>query len=162
MDKQEIEHKLEQTIKNRATICKGFTEEIGNLQEQLAEAEKPKLRHGDFGVEKCKECTYPRLITNPASVTGLTVSNEYGEIPPGNKITTVFGNIFDLLKEWSEDLEKFEVAGDCGVLNGAITSNNKDLWLKISSGSTVFTLEQIEEIWHKLGREIATLKRKQS
>ncbi len=72
-----------------------------------AEAEKPKLRHGDFGIEVVEGTSYQRLITNPANETGLNISNEYGEIPPGHKITTVFGNIFDLLK--GKDLTHFKL-----------------------------------------------------
>jgi hypothetical protein len=156
MNKEEIQAKLH----NYEERLKDVAGEIERLREQLAEAEKPKLRHGDFGINKANNA---RIVLFQFGDSNSGKRDDFGPIGiHSNTDIEPFGNIFDLLKEWSEDLEEFEGAGDCQVLNGQITSNNKDIWLKISSGSTVFTLEQAEKIWHKLGQMIATLKRKQN
>jgi len=156
MNKQEIQ---ELTQRLDANIEKGRNliveaEGLKVIISKLAEAEKPKRRHGDFGLEEDGETSYPRLITNPASVTGLTVSNKYGEIPPGNKITTIFGNIFDIMKDWGEDLED----GRANI-DGFVIEICGD---RIVIGGRRFLIDQAEEFWHRLGQIIAMKKRKQS
>ena len=98
MNKQEIEHKLEQAKADKFEINK----QVQILEAQLREAEKPKLRHGDwwytcgkrkevrvylkeYNGEK-RDCVALRctLITN--------IGSEYEGQP-------IQGNIFDLLEE---------------------------------------------------------------
>ena len=98
MNKQEIKEQ----IKN-CELCRDLTEvKIDELYQQLAEAEKPKLRHGDWWYtggkrkevrvylkeynDKKRDCVALRcaLITN--------IGSEYEGQP-------ILGNIFDLLKE---------------------------------------------------------------
>ena len=122
MNKEEIQAKLH-NYEERLNDVAG---EIERLREQLAEAEKPKHRHGDFGFDD------------------------------------TIGNIFDLLKEWSEDLERFEikVAGR-GTLEMKLSDKRLEFSMPVFQYATA-TLPEAEEIWHKLGQMIATLKRKKT
>ncbi len=146
MDKKEIEHRLEQAKKDRM----GINDNICWLKEQLAEAEKPKLGHGDFGISKRGNFIAIKS-KSPDHHHGVEPFYEdcwsdghlYTERNPNDFI--VFGNIFDLMKEWGEDLEEFDVGGR----HFKIYPEDPDSFL------------QIEEIWHKLGRMIFTRKRKQ-
>ncbi len=159
MNTEKIQNKIDSISADRDALERTrnkLTGDIALLLQQIAESEKPKSRHGDYGIETCGEDTFLRLITNPASVTGLTVSNEYGEISPGNKITTVFGNIFDLLKEWSKPFENFYKYGV------RIEKSNSDKDIYLDSGGSHLALPEAEEVWLELGKAIFDLKRKQA
>lgn len=134
MEKQEIEHKLEQAFVDKDAIG----DHIIKLQKELREAEKPELRHGDFGYSG----KHPRIVLNNKKLaTGFYIIDDNESDRP----TVIYGNIIDLIKEWGEDLEEFDVGGR----HFKIYPNDPDSFL------------QIEEIWHKLGQLIFTLKRKQ-
>lgn len=159
---------------NKQELIAHFQEQKKIIEEEIAfwqaqpdaEAEKPKYRHGDFGIEG----RYPRLIINPANKTGLCMSNEYGEISPGNKITTIFGNIFDLL---SGDFNGYEAVvmdsadgGDKILIEHS--SRSKD---KIFIGSKLrgqrqlgihLSESELQGFWIALGKALFGLKRKQS
>jgi len=82
------------------------TDILVSLRAELAEVEKPKLRHGNFGIG-CSGSGDPhyRIVLNE------NVWNELGyKNPPGREKSEDIwlGNIFDLLKEWSEDLGEYE------------------------------------------------------
>ena len=152
MDKAEIEHKLEQAKADKFEINK----QVQILEAQLREAEKPKLRHGDFGYSGSTE--FPRLVLDK---NRLAHSFRVFESTPHDEPTVILGNIFDLLKEWSEDLGEFKIdqtKGGGGNIKICIDSRFIDFWV---AGKICTTkLSEAEEIWHKLGQLIATLKRK--
>ena len=154
MDKQEIEHKLDSYDKlvNEIQAKIEIMEKLKtDIQSQLAEAEKSKLGHGDFGID---EDTKESILIAPSQLPAhpmMSYNDETqpcGEVRDGRHVTRgiiKFGNIFDLMKEWGEDLEEFDVGGR----HFKIYPEDPDSFL------------QIEEIWHKLGRMIFTRKRKQ-
>ena len=154
MDKKEIQNKLEQAKVDKFEINK----QVQVLEQKLREAEKPKLRHGDFGLDyaknPCIRIRLPGKTTIAVADKDRTYGNDVGVVAIPK---IIIGNIFDLLKEWSEDLEVWERP----------TGHNKFVF-KIC-GCTIdfhtnsycsFNLPEAEEIWHKLGQMIATLKRK--
>ncbi len=176
MNKEEIQREIDSISADRDALERTrnkLTGDIALLLQQIAEAEKPKLRHGDFGIEVVEGTSYQRLITNPANETGLNISNKYGEIPPGHKITTVFGNVFDLLKEWSEDFNRYEEvimdsADGCDMVIIEPSARSKD---KIFVGSMLrgqrqlgihLSESELQGFWMVLGTALFTLKRKQS
>jgi hypothetical protein len=158
MNKQEIENKLEQAIKDR----QGINDNILWLKEQLAEAEKPELRHGDCGLvwdEGEKEKPSRFVVTNHKGNLHWCRHSGLPSLIPLFHLTdykyTILGNIFDLLNEWSEDLERFEFDVHEYEIRPYVQS-----YAPIKVAGNWHTLAEAEEIWHKLGQMIATLKRK--
>ena len=156
MNKQEIQAKLY----NYEERLKDVANEIERLREQLAKAEKPKLRHGDFGMWKGtnygfvvdkseKDEIYTHLLWKSNDLR-----NQKRQDDMSLREVAILGNIFDLLKEWSEDLERF----DFDVHEYAIDPINSHAPIKVAGNW--HTLSEAEEIWRKLGQLIATLKRK--
>ena len=154
MNKQEIQNKLDQANLDIYAI----NQNILKLKEQLAEAEKPKIRHGDFGLNKANNA---RIVLFQFGSSNSGEREDIGLIGIHSKTDIEpIGNIFDLLKEWSEDLEKWERP----------TEKHNKFVFKIC-GCTIdfhtnpycsFILSEAEEVWHKLGQMIATLKRKET
>jgi len=133
---------------------------IIDLEAQLAEAEKPKLKlkHGDFGLNEDGDL---RLViektNNVLTLAGCcSLGNCADTLEEMRKNGIILGNIFDLLKQWSEDLTYFEF----DVHEYKIDPKQRFAPIKVAG--TWHTLVEAEEIWHKLGQLIATLKRKQS
>lgn len=160
MNKKEIQNKLDQANYDRDTL----TENILELQKQLAKAEKPKLRHGDFGVE-----THPFVVIEQASLYGSPkafYSDQSGQIEANKNMSysLCLGNIFDLLKKWNEDLEEFEIKGAGeALLKARIACDRKSFIFTLYDGSKsspIVISIPAEEIWHKFGQLIATLKKK--
>ena len=154
MTKQEIQAKLH----NYEERLKDVAGEIERLREQLAEAEKPKLRHGDFGINKANNA---RIVLFHYGDSDSGKRDDFGPIGiHSNTAIEPLGNIFDLLKEWREDLEEFEkkVAGN-GTLKMSLSEKRLEFSMPQLQYATA-NLAEAEEIWHKLGQMIATLKRK--
>jgi hypothetical protein len=166
MNKQEIEQILVRTRVAKTTIKNNIIE----LLEQLVEAEKPKLRHGDFGFGNEN---WPRLTLEGYAGEEMSAgkqSCERMDCTKHNYPDPVLGNIFDLLKEWSKDLGEFEKV-DVKCKNRkvlieksahhiahtfiAVTDNDGD-----RGNGAHLSLSELENLWHKLGQMIATLKRK--
>ena len=138
---------------------------IIDLEAQLAEAEKPKpkLEHGDFGYDhKDRPCMSIRLVEGGLKDVGSQCMHENcrGSNEPYcsdyEHITNHLGNIFTLLKQWSEDLTYFEF----DVHEYKIDPKQRFAPIKVAG--TWHTLAEAEEFWRNLGQMIATLKRKQS
>ncbi len=102
MTKQEIEKQIKRTDNLIATLEPWLSETVDIKAELLSqlktelEAEKPKRRHGDFGMNML---LFKRIVING------DIFNESGELvcsvdePIGNKCEEIWlGNIFDLLK----------------------------------------------------------------
>ena len=154
MNKQEIQAKLH----NYEERLKDVAGEIERLREQLAEAEKPKLRHGDWwftqGCHPCVRVFMKELKARDCvALTDCLITNLGSEY----KGEPILGNIFDLLKEWSENLEYFEFDVHHCEINTIEFPH-----APIHIAGNWHTLAEAEEIWHKLGQMIATLKRKQT
>jgi len=102
MNKQELEHKLEQARKDRLAADLTFENEIISLEKQLAEAEKPKLRHGDYGY--FFNDGSPRIVINSGV---YDKHNKCGRIEDKH-FYNILGNIFDELQAL-KPLEEFEM-----------------------------------------------------
>ena len=162
---------------NKQELITHFQEQKKVIEKEIAfwqaqsdtEAEKPKLRHGDFGYDKDGEVCLA-LYAQGAKVmrrASDTYLYEWEVSHPTNyKVVDILGNIFDLLKEWSEDLEEF----DNELYASGIKIDGKYIKIYACTGgnctkkdeSCLWNLEAIEKFWHKLGQIIATLKRKQT
>lgn len=162
MNKQEIENR----IKKYELIRECAEENLNDLNIQLRdlrEAEKPKLRHGDFGIE---DGNYPTILLSETKDKCLRSIREGFTTISSNRIDynhtyAILGNIFDLLKEWSEDLEEFEIQSKNCTKLIIKTFGEEGIQVDISHyTATLRTLSEAEEFWHKLGQLIATLKRK--
>ncbi|KKL69150.1 hypothetical protein LCGC14_2117830 [marine sediment metagenome] len=79
-------------------------ESVKRLEAQLTEAEKPKLRHGDYGRNRLGVSW---IFLKEQIVTEITAY--VPEAPQEEYIKDRFGNIFDGLKAWQEPLEKFRI-----------------------------------------------------
>ena len=125
MNKDEIEHKLEQANK-ALTRLENRTEQavisirknIKKLQAQLAEAEKPKLRHGDCSLSRMGEPAV--FIGNGREAVAYYEdghSEPCGEWQNGTYAIDGRGFRFNIFKEMqaqSEPLKEFEMNCDCG------------------------------------------------
>lgn len=160
MNKQEIEHKLEQARKDERAI----NDNIIKLLEQLAEAEKPKLRHGDFGIEDGK---FPTVIlqenqfgdlSNLRSIReGHSCSSSNKTRPEYHHSYTIFGNIFDLMKDWGEGLEHFTLDVNHYSINPVDFAH-----APIHIAGNWHTEAEAYKFWCDFGQMLMTLKRKQS
>ena len=135
-----------------------------NLQlRDLREAEKPKLRHGDFGINEAGSSRIA-LFQNGTTAAGKNLGLRDDYCPTGivnDSDITIFGNIFDLLKEWSEDFEDWESKPAYeNAIQIIIETKFNGIFFGNSGNGATFNLENITEIWRKLGHAIAHLKRK--
>ena len=154
MNKEEIQNKIDSISADRDALERTrnkLTGDIALLLEQIAEAEKPKLRHGDFGLDAGNlsggnwvhingKTYYPSGVISGLSPTNNTILEE--------KI----GNIFDLTKDWGEPFENYYKYGIRIEI-----SNVDDIY--IDAGGSHLTIPKAEEIWHKLGQVIAQTKK---
>lgn len=142
------------------------------LRKRLDEPEKPKLRHGDFGVdEKTGEGL---LIVHQQNRTHPIISfNESaapcGKISDGRHCTrtvTKLCNVYDLLREQFEDLTEFKVGctNDKSLDFHLRAELHRDNSFRIGTGTNtiIISAKQTEKYWRKLGRMIATHKRKEN
>ena len=90
-------------------------EEMAEIESQLAEAKKPKLRHGDYGTlsggglyffNDSHNCNPPseRPFGIGQAGGGQVNADEYGPV--------ILGNIFDDLKARQENVREFEIECD--------------------------------------------------
>ena len=105
MNKQELEHKLEQARNDRELATAEANKEVDRLKKLLAEAEKPKLEHGDFGFD---ESIFPsgKPADSRVFLSGHSwgcVGNDHCDKTP---LKFVFGNIFEIL---NGELTEFEL-----------------------------------------------------
>jgi len=99
MNAEEIKNELIVIQKQKARL----EIEITELEKQLIEAEKPKLRHGDFGTNY----GFPRIVINGDFYNdqGEAICNLHCK--RNKEGESWLGNIFDLLKEHPQELKEF-------------------------------------------------------
>ena len=169
MNKEEIQAELKRARAAETTIKNNIIE----LLEQLVEAEKPKLRHGDFGYvwdEGEKEKPSRFVVTNHKG--GLYWSRHSGlpSLIPLCHLTehkyTILGNIFDLLKEWGKPFEEWDKTLEATEIR--IEDNMVRLYACTGAGCEKdvchckLGIKRAEDFWRKLGHAIFTLKRKEN
>lgn len=146
--------------------CKNLKTEIGILKAELAEAEKPKLKHGDFGISFN---TFGRLTLK--GLNGKMFSAGLGccyDPDRGDKDhpKVIFGNIFKMMDGWGKDLTEFKTG--CTTDDRleyylkATLENNGDYRIGTQDNTIIISANQVEIYWRKLGRMIMTRKRKQT
>ena len=132
------------------------------LRAELAEAKKPKLRHGDYGIgnstmrialwdERERKLTQGGCNTFPCGDSYL-------------KPSSILGNIFDDLKALQEPLKEFEIDGS-GYKLTAKAQPNSDILLSIAGYgedriSTFIPLKRIPKLILNLRRVERTMKAK--
>ena len=158
MNKPELEAKL----RNYEERLKDITKAIKETRERLNEPEKPKLRHGDFGY--ADEPQFPRIVLADNQLASAVQVFKYHE---NDKPTIILGNVFDLLKEWSEPFEEWE---NGSVEATEISIKDDKIRLYACTGANCekevchcqMGIERAESFWRKLGHAIAELKRKEN
>ena len=165
---EEIQKEIDQYADARRTCEKAkneFTALIARLVKEKADvgAEKPELGHGDFGVDG-----EPYVVVSQSTLPGspkAIFASSMGLIKADENMSpdTRFGNIFKITKGWGEDFE--EEWESKPAYKNAIQIIIKVMFNGIFFGNSrngaTFDLENITEIWRKLGHAIMTLKKKQ-
>ncbi len=121
-----------QTVVDRHIVA------VAKLELDLAEGEKPELRHGDYGICKSNRhmCLYVRR-KNQMELFGETKGSGYPQDTPLSD-HLMLGNIFDDLKELSKPLQWFGV-GCGGRRIGCALNSVGDLEIKhVYDGETHF------------------------
>ncbi len=124
-------------------------------------SEKPKLRHGDFGTNKdnssfvATEGYLPVKKLEPYYENAESDGCDYAKSNPNDY--TIFGNIFDLMKDWGEDLTHFKFD-----VHEYKIDTREFAHAPIHIAGNWHTLVEAEEIWRKLGQMIMTKKRKEA
>ncbi len=171
-EKTGIEKRLAQAKRDRAMAKDTADVEIKSLEQQLAELDKPKLRHGDYGYYK--DGGAGRLIV------GMDVLDCRGKRMGArqfNGLYNITGNVWDDLKRNAEPLEEFTIkanrhhGGDeitvrpwtlCGGSTHDITFRCSTTGPNHPANEYAWSLEEVEDFHQKLGQLIATAKRRAS
>ena len=141
--------------------------EIAELKAKLAEEQKPKLRHGDYGLD----CMGSRSVIaiNQGGRLVKSMANGYTDcynaVCIQNHRYPVLGNIFDDLKAIQEDVTEFEIEG-CGF-KLRVTISGTDIAISViepgqgEMKTTYIPQQRQAELVLKLRQMGATVKRNQ-
>ncbi len=166
---KEVEVKLEQNAADMRAI-EGAAAVIGleitNLKATLAEEQKPKLRHGDYGYSDRNNGNFLVLENNDDGLCYWDKGFGLGaqiDTSDGRKHFVKSGNIFDDLKAMSEELEEFTVEDSIGTseFKANISGGRIDIYMTHGSccmGS--FPLDSAHEIAMKILAIEATARKK--
>ena len=163
--------KLEQAYKGKVTasdvdnaltnVQTLLTEYANHIRSCLpAEAEEPKLRHGDYGLSLTG--SHPRLYVYDNGIRWANQSYVEGhDCIPGNPI---LGNIFDDLKAMAEDLTEFEFneTDSAHKLKGQLTDYTVILKDLQDNEGVNIDLKDLSAFIRNLRIMEATLKRKKN
>ncbi len=163
MDKQEIQKQIDSISADRDALERTrnkLTGDIALLLQKIAEAEKPKLGHGDVIEWANSQIEGIRIAWESSELSVFETFNSSGKRkgtaspnPVGN--FTHYFNIFDLMAGWDKDFETWE--------SSLSISEVKRIKIKIVNGNIHFgtladgaeySLENIKEIWKQLGHAI--------
>ncbi len=143
-----------------------FVEYTEGMQAELAEGEKPKLRHGDYGFDGSRSPGRIALTLNNRLVSAgnSSVFDTTFEDRPDLMISPVLSNIFDDLKALSEDLTGTETVSPADLTTTYWIDHAGDLLIDIKTNEkqTVVKAEDIPALILDLRRMEATLKRKKN
>ena len=167
MNKREM---LENKLTQNSLLSGLLKEESDNIQLQLAEIDKPKLRHGDYGYDKHtsyagqEDEAFPEPFFINADREYSYPLNEYNRNNKNRK-PVVLGNIFDDLKRNSEDLTEFDICNQGGndlrIKHVKEVGRYKDgIEFSIHKHTSTANIDQAIKIHQKLGQIISTAKRR--
>ena len=144
MDKKEIEHKLEQARKDKEVANNVIDCQIETLQAQLAEAEKPKLRHGDYGTNKDGDIRLCCGKNENMHVYGI--SGSYETAYPTDEIEIRKGNIIADLQALKPKtaFEMRESLDSEYALRGSIEAGKVNLQIKAHGDCKTFRFTEQE------------------
>ena len=114
MNKQELENKIA-VQKLYVADCKEdlrtYLIALEMLEAELAEAEKPELRHGDYGWDRGSRNCITLKVAGKEGLRQCIESEGLWEcaVDKCGEPTIVLGNIFDDFKAIAEDLEEFDM-----------------------------------------------------
>lgn len=152
----ELQHLAEQAD----MAAKKWRQDKANLEAQLAEAEKPKLRHGDYGLTNQgkpffyidvtwdKDHAYFANGTHASDFTTCELGKEQSDC------AIFLGNLADL-KTMAEPLENFELYGT--YIKAQISG--RDIAITDCKETSYLTPTQVREYAHKLLRLACTAER---
>ncbi len=139
---------------------------LAESKAKLAELDKPELRHGDYGFDKDDDgCMVLQLHDGDSGKTlhESHAGSRYAYVnePKGDAFVpkVKLGNIFDDLKALAEPLEEFQI---CNIKFGLTDANGKLLEIRIDGEMWWLSERDTINLHQKLGRLIATAKRKSS
>lgn len=164
MKTEEIKYKIEQTRMCRDLVNIEANKEIDRLKAQLAESKKSeseKLGHGDFGIASGGE---PIIVVGDGKCSHTYDKDKYEHYMRLDETNgrwckaTKFGNIFDITKDWGEDLEEFSYLD----LNFKMEGNSLKISIGINRYQTITGINIQMMVWLKFGQMIMTLKQKKS
>ncbi len=126
MNTEEIKEQIDiqKLLAENHKLCLERTDrELARLESQLAEAEKPKLRHGDYGPATGSEC---RLVLKEYGKDELRTAGPACCAATGEDQMpeTVLGNIFADLKARQETLKKLDWEYGARVYTASVDENN--------------------------------------
>lgn len=152
--------KLDELTKHRDDTDKRIEE----LKATLAEEQKLKLRHGDYGFGTNWDCNDADafVFTHQTSEEKSFYASGMGQINTDPDKHPVLGNIFDDLKAMQEDVTEFEIEGyyDGEVVKFKLTTDGRVL-VRFKNNTLYIHKEQLGGHALKLRQMQATLKRRQ-
>ncbi len=175
MDKKTIQHQIdckEASIVALAAFADSVAGEIANLKAQLADADKPELRHWDLGIDdEGRGFVVLSQATLPGSPKaffsdGDGLINVDERMSPATRVGTL-KKVFDGLKAMAEDLERFDMPGSgCtspSKIQAQLENRNGGIASICTGGPWCWlTLDELTELILNLRRMEATQKRKQN
>ena len=135
-------------------------EEAAELRKIIETDDKPALGNGDYGY-----LSRQSWIKIQNEVYWLdSAFKDISTHPDSFFLPSRIGNLVDDLKRNQEDLEEFEINGDCGgQLNISYGSHGRErVRFRVACTEHNFSLNEATKIHQKLGQLIATAKRRQA
>ncbi len=111
---------------------------VQRLEAQLAEAEKPKLRHGDYGYDKGGSPRMELVVgRNSKRQSSCPAGPDYvctlDDEPDARHIETKLGNIFDDLDALSEPLKEFKVMDEQNERTVQFVGSPGNLYIELTA-----------------------------
>jgi len=145
--------------------------EADELQRMIDAPEKPKLRHGDYGLWPVAKTPFivnaHQRDRHGAAILDLLwpdgdLSNSWACEDPRLERAPILGNIFDDLERNQKNLTEFSVCSGSGwsPITAKLDSWGHILFTICGMNSSMTTIAKAQEFYQKLGQMIATMKRK--
>ena len=156
MNNQEYKAKLESYLERAEAIVRGLKKDIDEADRMFAEAEKPKLKVGDFGIADM--AIFPRIVIaeGEAITASGHVTDRKADMP-----SIVYFNVFDLIADWDKDFKNVVMKNSYNDRVFLIQKSllaEKDIYLGTEDlghkMGVYLTISEAKEICHTLGHAI--------